>query len=43
MSYYSESALSLGGFNDKSMFPKNTDLQEWNEDAKKTKIAKTYH
>lgn len=42
VSYYSESALSLRRFNDKSMFIQNTDLQEWNEVIKKVKIAKTY-
>lgn len=40
VSYYSESALSLRRFNDKSMFIQNTDLQEWNEVIKKLKSQK---
>lgn len=43
MSYYSESALSLRRFNDKSMFIQNTDLQEGNEVTKKVKITKTHY
>lgn len=43
VSCYSESALSLGRFNDKSMFPENTDLQEWNGATKQVKITKALY
>jgi len=43
VSYYSESALSLRRFSDKSMFTQNTDLQEWNEVTRKVKITKAYY